>query len=632
MSAQKRTRTQKSTAQKKRQSPVKRRKVYNEKHVIGFLFVVCFSLTVMIAGLLSSMVALRIPDIRNVSHYRPLQTSYIVDRQGRIIEKIFKEDRRVIGLHQMPPLLPKAFVAAEDGRFYEHPGLDFISVLRAAVVNLKRGSRAQGGSTITQQVARSLLLSREKTYLRKFKEAILAWRIDSLLSKDEILYIYLNEIYLGGGAYGVEAAAQKYFNKRASNLSLGEIALLAGLPQAPSRYSPFHNKDMAIKRQRYVLNRMVIDGYIQADEAQKAFKEGVRLADGKERYHSEAGYYNAIVKKRVQKVLGVPLVRAGVTIHTYLDTDMQEKAVNALRSGVVASSARQNRLGASGQGIPQAALVSIDSCTGQVPVLLGGTDYSKSSYNRAAIARRQVGSAFKPIIFATALEKGWSGDSTILDAPISIPGARNSRWKPKNYTGKYHGNVTLEEALTHSYNTASVRLLQKVGLNPVMALSEDLGIRSEMPGDLSLALGSVDVTLLEISSAYTPFLCSGMYISPRFVKKIEKHNGDSISIPRQMKKRVMGQRTAKQMKEILQRVISDGTGKRAKGLAGETGGKTGTTNNLRDAWFIGFKDSLITGVWVGHDKNQSLGEGENGGRTAAPIWRDYMNKAQDYTH
>ncbi len=627
MSPEKSSRNRNQPAAKKNTRKTARRKPYGEKHIIGFLFGICLLLTGFLAALLGSMVALKIPDIRTVSHYRPLQTSYLLDRRGEVLEKIFKENRTVVSLAAMPDLLPKAFVAAEDGRFYDHPGLDFFSVLRAAFVNIKRGGRAHGGSTITQQVARSLLLSREKTYLRKIKEAILAWRIDSLLSKDEILYIYLNQIYLGGGAHGVEAASQVFFNKHVDQLTLGEMTVLAGLPQAPSRYSPRKNPELAKKRQRYVLNRMAADGYINSTEAQKAYEAGIEVAENKHLANLDAGYYAEIVKKRARRLVGVSRFNSGIKIYTHLDSKMQEIAVQSVRSGVMASFGRQARLGKVKRKVPQGALVSLEGCTAKVRAMVGGTDFTTTRYNRAAIARRQAGSSFKPIVYSAALGKGWTSTSQILDAPLAITGGDNTMWRPKNYTGKYYGEVTLQDALANSYNTAAVRLLQKIGLNSVHNLSANMGITSEMPGDLSLALGSVDVSLLEMSAAYSAFICEGKYTAPLFIEKIAEGDGTLLLRNRALPKQVISAKVAAEMRDMLEQVITKGTGERAQGLTGKSGGKTGTTDDNRDAWFIGFNRGNITGVWVGYDKNATLGEGENGGRTAAPIWLDFMQKS-----
>ncbi len=628
MSAKKRTRS--STTQKKKNTRKSvRRKPYGEKQAIGFIFCVCFGATLFLACFLSAMVALKIPDIRTVKQYKPLQTTTIVDINGAVIHRIYKENRQVISLKQMPELMPKAFVSAEDGRFFDHPGLDFFSVIRAALINIRRGKKAQGGSTITQQVARSLLLNREKTYLRKFKEAILAWRIDTMLSKKEILYIYLNQIYLGSGAHGVEAASQLYFGKPAATLGLAEIAVLAGLPQAPSRYSPLKNMSSSRARQRYVLNRMAADGYITKKQAKEAFDRGLHLQKSRQENCADCGYYVNRVRHRARKITGRPLTRQGLKIHTYLDLSQQQAAVRAVKSGVMTSFSRQVRKGRQKRKVPQGALVSIDACTGRIGAMIGGVDFKSSSYDRAATARRPAGSAFKPVVYSAALMKGYDGETPILDAPLSIRGGVQGVWQPKNYSGKYHGQTTLSTALAHSYNTAAVRLLQKVGLNKVEEISRQLGITSDIPKDLSLALGSLDVSLLELTAAYSAFICEGRYIVPQFIKKIEDSSGKVVFQPVVKTRRVLTKQMAADMKSMLRRGVTEGTGHRARGLTGHSGGKTGTTDNNRDAWFIGFNKTTITGVWVGHDNNKSLGPDENGGRTATPIWRDFMQNTTE---
>ncbi len=584
-------------------------------------------MTLFLGTILYSLVALKIPDIRTVSHYQPLQTTTIYDRNGKIIERIFVENRIVIPFEQMPVLLTKSFVAAEDGRFFDHPGLDALSVFRAALNNLRKGGRRQGGSTITQQVAKSLLLSPEKTYLRKFKEAILAWRIDNLLTKEEILYIYLNQIYLGEGAYGVESASQIYFSKSVRDLTLAEMALLAGLPQAPSKYTPYKYLERARKRQRYVLNRMATDGYISVEQARSAFARKVELKRPS-LSSRQRGYYTQIVKGRAERYLGTKLDRAGVKIHTFYDSKMQEDAVQTIKKGLDASMQR-NRVRKKDGGTPQGAMVSINGCTGDVIALVGGRDFVASPFDRATMARRPAGSIFKPLVYSEALSQGWRPNSLILDAPLSITDGKGGLWKPKNFSGSYHGQVTLSEALTHSYNTAAIRLLQNVGLNKVQRLAKNGGIESPMPSDLSLALGAVDVSLLEMTGSYLPFVCSGYFSPPRFIDTITDGGGKELYRSSPKPQQVLQHSVAKNINTMLQNVINSGTGKRARGLAGKNGGKTGTSNNNRDAWFIGFHGRQVTGVWVGNDDNKSLGRGENGGKTAAPIWLDYLKKTKE---
>lgn len=620
MSPAKQTPRKKSPARK---APV-RKKVYREKHVYTFLLVICFLQTLFLGSMLFIQTLLQIPDLRSVANYKPAEATIIYDRYGTIIDRMYYENRTVLPLEKMAPKLAHAFVAAEDGRFYEHPGLDFFSVLRAAIVNFKDGARSQGGSTITQQVTKSLLLTPEKTYIRKFKEAILAWRIDKLLTKDEILYIYLNQIYLGEGAHGVEAASQIYFGKSAANLSLAECALLAGLPQAPSRYSLFDHLDRAVERQKYVLNRMAADGYISASEAQKAYGERIRLNSSTQRENDENGYYLQLVKKRARSFLKKPLQTSGVKIYTYLDSRMQRKALEAVRLGVKKVKMRQVAAGRNKIVAPQGALVSVETSNGRVRALVGGSSFIESPFDRASQAKRPVGSTFKPFVFAAALQKGWSPQSVIDDSPISIRGKDGKNWRPKNYSGRYHGKTTLNNALAYSLNSASVRLMQKTGYKNVHKVAREAGISSNLPPDLSLALGATDVSLLELTGAYTVFAGNGAFVSPSLIDKIILPDGTKVFPEGKVsKKRVLAAQTNKQMRQMLYSVVSKGTAKAISDAPGLLGGKTGTSNDNRDAWFVGYDKRYTTGVWLGYDRNQSMGSKESGGSAAAPVWREY---------
>lgn len=605
--------------------PAARRKVYTEKHIWSFLIAICLLQTAFLGSLLLFLVSLHIPDISSVARYQPAQATIIYDKDGRIVDRMFTENRTVVPLRAMSPLLPKAFVAAEDGRFYEHAGLDFWSVLRAAINNFRGGSRSQGGSTITQQVTKSLLLSPEKTYLRKFKEAILAWRIDKLLSKEEILFIYLNQIYLGEGANGVEAAAQVYFDKSAAELNLGECALLAGLPQAPSKYSLFEHLDRAVERQKYVLNRMAADGYISAQAAQEAYAGKIRLTPHSRQVPDGNGYYLEVVKKQAREILQQPLQTAGAKIYTHLDTGMEESALAAVRRGVHGVLARQALAGENIKAVPQSSLVCIETASARVRALVGGTSFVKSPFDRASQAKRPAGSTFKPFVFTAALTQGWSPQSEIDDSPLTIPGRDGKSWSPKNYSGIYHGRTTLADALAHSLNTATVRIMQKIGYKEVQKLAVRAGFSSKLPPDLSLALGSADVTLLELTASYTPFAGDGSFTEPSFIGKIVLADGRVI-VPENNRRRrhVAGTRVMSEMRSMLRGVITGGTGHKVADVPGVRGGKTGTSDENRDAWFVAYDDRYTTGVWVGNDHNQSMGHQESGGATAAPIWRDFM--------
>ncbi len=598
---------------------------WNHFHIGVLLLSTAVFLTGFIAGLLFLFVALNIPDIDTLTVYQPKQTSLIKDRYGRIVDRVYTENRIVIQLSAMPALLPKAFIAAEDARFLDHSGVDAWSIFRALINNIRAGGRSQGGSTITQQVARALLLSREKTYIRKFKEAILAYRIDQVLTKKEVLHIYLNQIYLGERSYGVEAAAYTYFGKKATELSLAEIAIIAGLPQAPSRYSPFHNYAAAKKRQGYVLNRMAEEGFISSSAASKAFAQPLLWAP-RQNDHPEALYFLQFVRNDISKRYGREMLyEGGLTIDTTLDLSFQKQAAQSIEKGVAAWALRSGR----GRRItPQGALVAMESKTGKVRALTGGVNFAKSQFDRATQAKRQPGSAFKPIVFAQAFSSGYSPASVVLDEPLRLPGNRDGVfWQPKNFSGRTFGLTTLSTALIKSRNIVTIKLLQEIGIQNVIFLARKMGIKSSLHPNLSLALGASELSLLELTAAYTAFANEGNYCRPIFINQIRDPHGRILenNIPRQ--NRALDERAAYQVTRLLQDVIREGTGKNAWGLAGESAGKTGTADHNMDAWFIGYTPSLVTGVWMGFDLKGNLGKRETGGRACAPVWLDFMKKA-----
>ena len=622
----------KKSPTKKRQAPAgnkktagsaKRSKPWGQGHCIVFIVGIGFALTFFISFILYIFILLDIPTLKSIRDYEPKMTTRVLAGDHQVVKEIFEENRLVVSLEMMPDLLPQAFVAAEDARFYEHPGVDVWSIFRALFHNLHTGVRAQGGSTITQQVTRSLLLSRKKVYSRKIKEAILAYRIDSVMSKDEILYIYLNQIYLGEGAHGVEAAAHTYFNKNVKNLSLGQMALLAGLPKAPSRYSPFKEIKIAKKRQAYVLNRMAEEGYIKAEAARKAFKEPLSLnvsrdvAVGVEYYVQQVSNY--VSSRYGQETLAT----GGLTIFTFLDPAIQLNAMTSIQRGLAALSGIQKK------GIsPQAAMIVMETGTNKVRAVVGGADYTASQFDRAVQAKRQPGSAFKPIVYAAALEKGFTPASVLMDEPMHLAGAGRGRtWEPKNFDNRHHGSTTLAAGLIHSRNIVAIKLLQEVGIKRVISMAEGLGISSKLRPDLTLALGSSGISLLEMTGAYSAFANQGSYTVPAFIEKIVDRHGNILEEYSPGKVRAMSKKTANQLDHLLQEVISQGTGRQARGLKATAAGKTGTTDHNMDAWFIGYTRELLAGVWVGYDKKISLGENATGGEVAAPIWLDFMKQA-----
>lgn len=603
--------------QKTTRSTRSRTRPLSQTPIIVFLLVICGLATLCIGTGLAWFLSLNIPDIRSVSDYRPLVATRVLDRNGREIDAIFRQYRIVVPYNRMAPLLPRAFVAAEDSRFWQHGGLDIWSIFRAAVNNLRSGRRSQGGSTISQQVTRALLLTREKSYFRKITEAILAYRLDRMLSKKEILTIYLNEIYLGEGAYGVEAAARTYFGKSAVDLDLAEIALLAGLPQAPSRYSPLTHFSAARARQRYVLNRMAEDGIISAATARRAYAEKVHLQKGN-RQKEQSGYFTEYIREQLSGRYGSEeLFRQGLVVSTTLDSRLQKAAIRALRDG-----ARQVRKRHRAGKPPQGALVALDT-RGRILAMVGGLDYGTSPYNRAVVARRQPGSVFKPLIYAAAFERGIRPDAVIEDKPLVIRNRDGSTWRPKNYDNRYHGPTSLREALVHSRNIVTIRLLQKIGIRPVLALAHRAGITAPLRPELPLALGASPVSLLEMTGAYTVFAADGLYHAPFAITRVRDRNGRIHPWSRPPVRRVVSPATAHQVSAILAEVIRRGTGRGAAGIPGAAG-KTGTSDDNRDAWFIGYTPSVTTGVWLGYDRGRSLGRGETGGRAAAPVWKAFM--------
>ncbi len=611
-------------ARKKSTARVTRPKPWSHVQCTLFLLGISLLLTIFIILTLYLFILLDIPNLQSIKDYQPKMASLVLDREHKVIKRTYEENRRLVTMAMMPELLPKAFVAAEDARFYQHSGVDIWSIFRAFFHNIRAGAKSHGGSTITQQVTRSLLLSRKKVYSRKVKEAILAYRIDSVMSKDDILYIYLNQIYLGEGAFGVEAAARTYFDRRVKNLTLGQMALLAGLPQAPSRYTPFKNMELARKRQVYVLNRMAEEGYITPEAARRAYEEPLSL-DRKHDGPLGEGYYVQHVTNYVSSKYGKELLTGGgLTIYTSMDRTMQQRARVSIQRGLATLSGKNKK----GQK-PQAAMVVMEAGSGKVRALVGGADFSISQFDRAIQARRQPGSAFKPIVYAAAMEKGFTPESIFVDEPLSLAGTRRGKtWQPRNFNNIYYGPTSLKTGLIHSRNIVAIKLLQEVGIDRVVRMARDLGISSKIKEDLTLALGSSEVSLLEMTGAYTPFANNGSYIPPILIERIIDRYGNILEENLPRKVRVMSEQTAKQMDQMLQGVIAQGTGKEAQGLKATAGGKTGTTDSYMDAWFIGYTRDFVTGVWVGHDKNISLGKGASGGHVAAPIWLDFMKKVE----
>jgi penicillin-binding protein 1A len=575
-----------------------------------------------------------LPSIETLKNYKPSAITKIFSEEGEVIGEFFYEKREVVSLDRVPNHLIQAFVSGEDARFFQHKGLDYLAILRALYRNIFSGEIVQGGSTITQQVVKSLLLSPEKKFARKIREAILAYRIEKYLTKEEILFLYLNQIYLGHGAYGISAAAENYFGKTIEELNLAESALLAGLPQAPSKNSPYQHPQQAKKRQLYILNRMVEEGFISSTEMNKIAKTPYIIRAKDKPSIEKAPHFVEYIRRYVEEKYGKDaLYKNGLQVFSTIDLQFQKPAQEAVELGLKEIEKREKYPSAAMPLTPEGALICFDLETGYVKVMVGGRDFRKSQFNRAIQARRQTGSAFKPIIYASALDKGYTPASIIIDAPILFEWG-NQKWRPKNFEGKFLGPTTLRNALTHSVNVVTVKIAQDVGVDYIRDYAKKLGITSPLYHELSMALGSSSLSLFELTRAYAVFANQGRSFKPIFIKKILDRDGNLLeeNLPSfyfedsERGEPVITPQTAFLITYLMQGVVQHGTGWRARSLGRPVAGKTGTTDQFMDAWFIGYTPDFITGVWVGFDEERSLGENETGARAASPIWVAYMSK------
>ncbi len=613
--------------------PTRRKKKEEAESTIGLskvlkvLFIIIFFiLLVTIGGTVTFYVmTLDLPGIDALKDYRPSIASRVYDENNELVDEFFLEDRKVIKIAEIPKFVHHAFVSAEDARFYQHKGLDLQSIFRAMFKNVEAGKIVQGGSTITQQVAKLMYLSPERKYIRKFKEAILSYRIDKYLTKDEILNLYLNQIYLGHGTYGIESAALGYFGKSAKNLTLPEAALLAGMPKAPSTYSPYLYYDRAKQRQVYVLTQMMENGYITPEQMDAAIAAPLKLRPIKPK-DKVAAYFVEHVRRYVQEKYGADvLYKEGLSIYTTLNLSMQKAARDAMEKGL----SEMEERGKYEKGLVQGAIYCMDVKTGAIRAMVGGRDYNKSEFNRATQSRRQPGSAFKPLIYTAAFDKGMNPSTHFVDSPVVFndPSQEDGLWKPKNFDDKFLGPITMRTALVQSRNVVTVKILQDIGLDYAISYAKNMGIDSPLSRNLSLALGSSGVTLQEMVRAYGVLANGGKKVTPFFIRKIVDRTGNVFEETKPQAEQVIDPRIAFMTTYVMQDVVESGTGRRVKSIGRPVAGKTGTTNDIRDAWFVGFTPSLITGVWIGFDQEKSLGKQEVGGRAAAPIWLYFMEKA-----
>jgi penicillin-binding protein 1A len=680
-----------------------------------------------------------LPPIETLRDYRPSLITKVYGEGNEPVGQFFVERRSLVPLQKIPQEFRDAIIAVEDVRFYEHGGLDPLGILRAFMANLASFQIKQGGSTITQQLARSLFLTPEKSLSRKIREAILAWKIEGVLSKDEILELYLNQIYFGHGTYGVQAAARTYFGKDVDQLELTELAFLAGLPRAPSDYSPYSSPERAKQRQGVVLQRMVEEGYLTEEQFREEYQKDLYFKP-LQKEEETAPYFLEYIRQYLSSKYGDTMVyKGGLQVYTTLNLTLQKTATEAVTQGLreldkrqgwrgpiahkspeelaieeetgigaistmeikegdvleglvtavddegatVAASGFSGRITPAGMAwakkrlvgpdllkdvelksdakpndilavgdvievkvlrlnlkkrqalfsleqepLVEGALVSLDPRTGAVKAMVGGFDFKRSQFNRAVSAKRQSGSAFKPIIYATAVEKGLTPATIVLDAPIVyVDDEQQKVWKPENYESRFYGPITLREALVHSRNLATVRLLDRVGVPDVVRLAGRLGIKSSLTPDLSLALGSSSISLFELTSSFGVFANEGVRVEPMVVLSVADSNGQVLEEHLPVAEPAIRKETAYVITDMMQDVIQRGTGWRAKVLGKPLAGKTGTTNDFTDAWFVGFSPNLATGVWVGFDDVRSLGDREAGASAALPIWISYMKTA-----
>jgi penicillin-binding protein 1A len=595
-----------------------------------FLGFVVFILVMTVFGVIGFYAfTMDLPGIDALKDYRPSISSRVYDDKNELIDEFFLEDRKLIKIKEVPRVVVQAFVAAEDSRFFAHKGFDLQSIFRAVFKNIEAGHIIQGGSTITQQVAKMMYLSPEKKYTRKFKEAILAYKIDRYLTKDEILNLYLNQIYLGHGTYGIESASLGYFGKSARELKLHEAALLAGMPKAPSNYSPFLHYDKAKQRQHYVLTRMKEDGYISQEEMEKAYAAPMNLRSIRPK-DKMAAYFVETVRRYVQEKYGADvLYKEGLSIYTTLDLTAQKYAGEAMERGLKELEERNKYK----SGLVQGALFCMDVRTGAIRAMVGGRDFNQSEFNRATQSRRQAGSAFKPIIYTAAFDKGMTPATVIDDSPLAVDDVSqpDGIWRPKNFDDKFMGPITMRTALVLSRNVVTVKILQEIGIDYAVSYAMNMGITSPLVRTLSLALGASGVTLQELVQAYGVLANQGQKVSPFFIKKIVDRTGNVFEETKVQPEQVIDPRIAFITTHVMQDVVTSGTGTRVRSIGRPVAAKTGTTNDTRDAWFIGMTPSLITGVWIGFDQEASLGSQEVGGRAAAPIWLYFMEKALQNT-
>ncbi len=619
---------------------MKRIKIHlNKQNCIRWGIIIIVSLVVgLVVGSYISIVS-DLPPAESISFFIPPISTKVYDNSNNMISEFFIERRELTSIDRVPHYLKDGIICIEDKLFYKHWGVDILALIRSLITNTLHMKIVQGGSTITMQLARNMFLSMEQTIVRKLKEIALAIRIERAYIKDEILEKYLNQINFGQGRYGVATAAKYYFDKDISELTLSECALLIAIPRSPEKYSPYNHPEIAKQRRDFILRKMSENNLITSIQYEEAISEPINVIEQKEKRRI-GQYFLEEIRRYIELKYGVEfLYRSGANIYTSLDIDIQKAAEEILEKHVVQiekdykfknPKSMFDSLGISDtvKSSPylQDAIVVMDYHTGEVKALVGGRDFSQSKFNRATQARRQAGSAFKVFVFTTAIDNGFSPADIVLDLPIvlEVPGV-DSIYRPSNYDRKFLGPITLRNALKHSRNLVAIRLIRNIGPELVVQYAHDLGVKSPLLPVVSLALGACEVSLVEMVTAVGTIAGLGEEVQPIFIKKITDKDGTIIEINNSVPERKLSAEVSYIMTNMMRSVVDGGTGYRVrKYYDGPAAGKTGTTNNYSDAWFIGFTPNYICGVWVGYDNNDRIFRGATGGVVAAPIWGELM--------
>lgn len=618
----------KENLQPKQEAPKKQPKKSGGKLILTLSILSVFVLAGAGAGIFFAYMQ-EVPEVADLKNYRPSLSTAVYDINNTQISQFYSEKRTIVRLSDIPIHLQNAVMAKEDPRFYQHNGFDVKGILRAAVNNTLHGKVVEGGSTITQQLATSIFLTRERRFTRKIKELILSLQIEKYYTKQEILELYFNQIYLGNGAYGVEAAARSYFGKHSNELNLEECAMIAALPQAPSRYDPYKNYDLAKEKRDIVIQKMAQHGYISDQEKEIAIASPIALSRVEVQ---NAPYFVEYIRQQLEAKYGSSVIyKSGLRVYTTLDMEMQASAQLVFNEHMKRMQDRVERL----KGMPidadsplQGALIAMDPRNGHIKALIGGVDFGSSEFNRAVQAKRQTGSAFKPIVYASAIDSGYRVSDIIMDSPIVYKNDDGTDWKPENFSGKFTGPMIILNGLTFSKNVVTVRLLEKIGTATAARYARKLGITSPLSKDLTLGLGSSSLSLLEMVNAFTPFANSGIRPDPISILSVKDSNAKTLEQNNPALTQSLSPTTAYIVTFMLENVINKGTAKtvRNRGFQGACAGKTGTTNDFTDAWFIGYTPDLVVGIWVGFDAKNSMGRNMTGGSVCAPMWTDFMLK------